>query len=124
MAAVKLPFENPHVTLNDEVLNINYRSKKVKVVLINVCKIYLSKRKTSYLSALFGNLHITRNTGFKLYIHTKDNNLQTLDITSDEKYQFVSLISWVRNQIKERENMARQQIKRRAAVPAKQAVAA
>ncbi len=124
MATVKLPFQNPHVTLNDEVLCINYRSKKLKVALSNICKIYLSKRKTGYLSALFGNLHITRSTGFKLYIHTNDNNFQTLDITSQEKYQFVSLIAWVRSQIKERENTARQQIKKRIATPSNQAVAA
>ncbi|HEX8563861.1 MAG TPA: hypothetical protein VF676_12870 [Flavobacterium sp.] len=102
MATVKLPFQNPHVSLvNDEVLDINYRNRKFKVAIANISRIYLSKRKTGYLSALFGNLIVARNTGFKLYIHTRETNTITLDIASDDKFFFVSLITWVRTQIKD-----------------------
>lgn len=125
MGTVKLPFQNPHVTLvNDEVLQIRHRSKRLKIALSNICKIYLSKRKTGYLSAFLGNLHITRSSGFKLFVHTKDNNLYTIDIPIDEKYQFVNLIAWVRKQIRERESLAKQRLQQKVAATTGQAVAA
>ena len=100
MATVKLPFQNPHVSLvNDDVLLINYRGKRLKIALTDINKIYLSKRKTNYLSALIGNLLISRTTGFKFYIHNKENAVVSFDIVNDDKFYFVSLISWVRSQI-------------------------
>ncbi|HEX8269373.1 MAG TPA: hypothetical protein VF581_05735 [Flavobacterium sp.] len=100
MATVTLPFKNPHVTLKNEVIDINYRSKKYKIALDNVSKIYLSRRRSNYLSAMFGNLLLMSNAQFKLYIHTKDNNSVSIEVLDHEKQYFVNLISRVRNMVK------------------------
>lgn len=106
MATAKLPFQNPHVTLvKDEVLEFNYHHKNFKVAVSGINRIYLSKRKPGYLSAMIGNLILSRTTGFKLFVHVKDNSTLTLDITSGDKYYFVSLISWVRTQIAKQAEM-------------------
>lgn len=125
MATVKLPFQNPHVTLvNEEIIEINYRGKKFKTTISAISKIYLSKRKTSYLSGLIGNLFVSRASGFKLYIHTTDNTPVTFDIATDEKFFFVSFISWIRNHITEANTVPPAKLNNKPPTAIGQAVAA
>lgn len=91
--------ENPYVKFSENVVEINYRRKKVKFAVNSISKIYLSKRKADYLSSLLENLHVTRSANFKLYIQSLNNSTIVLDIAADDKYYFVRLVSRLRNEI-------------------------
>jgi len=90
--------KNPYVKIEDEVININYSKQRCSVALDNVRKMYLSKRKTSYMSGLIGKyLFSFGNSTYKLNIKTKDERDIVIRVNALEKQYFIGLIAIVRN---------------------------
>lgn len=90
--------ENQYVHIEDEVVNINYSKQRYTLALSNVRKMYLSKRKTNYMSGLIGKyLFAFGNSTYKLNIKTADEKEIIIRVNALEKQYFIGLIALVRN---------------------------
>ncbi len=100
MAAYQQSLENSFVNFSEgEIVEINYRNRKIKFAVASIRKIYLSKRKPSYFTALLGNFHISRAPGYKLYLQNYQNATVVIDIIAADKYIFVKFVSRLRTEI-------------------------
>jgi len=90
--------QNRYVKIEDEVININYAKQRYSIALNNVRKMYLSKRKTNYMSGLIGKYLFSFGTStYKLNIKTADEKEVVIRVSALEKQYFIGLIALVRH---------------------------
>ena len=64
--------DNPYCKVRNEVININYGNRNYQVPVEKVSKMYLSRKKRSYLSFIPGVKFFTFDSTYNLFIKTRD----------------------------------------------------
>lgn len=89
---------NAEITIENEVINIRDGNNNIWLKLAKVSKMYLSKSKPNYFSAMIGSI-LLRGSSYYLFIRTKDQEEIKIHIKDFRKQYYVDLISRVRKKI-------------------------
>lgn len=92
-------WHNPDITIQNEIIDIRDRKHNIRLTLDKVSKMYLSKSKPSYLSAMVGSILFLNENHYNLFIRTKDQEEIKIRVNGFKKQYYIDLISRVRKNI-------------------------
>lgn len=92
--------DNPYVVLQQEVVSINCGKAHHDILLRNINKIHITKRKVGYWSAVVGQILFLPATSYNLNIETTDKGCLKIKINSIQRFFCIQLVSIIRPRIK------------------------
>lgn len=99
MATLTNEWHKPNVTIINEAIDIRDSKHSIKLGLGEVSKMYLSKNKSGYLSAMLGRVWLHDDSSYDLHIETKDEQEIKIRIKGFQRPYYIGLISRVRRRI-------------------------
>ncbi|AWI25226.1 hypothetical protein [Flavobacterium pallidum] len=87
---------SPYVTINNDILYIQFKDKSLTLPLDSISKMDIRKRKTSYFPAFMGLMVYVEDRTYKLRINTTDDQRIRIKLRPEDCWHFTAAVKYVR----------------------------